>query len=588
MPTITVDQFTGSSFAATTFPTHLTNVIPLAASSTQITFASTTFPSLVTVVNGSGFTFAPDGEPTGGTVTSIDFFNSGTLVATMSGFSFALVDFAAAIDDPAALDALFAPFDFVMDASTVSTAETTFDDTSFALGDTAIAGAGGSYMELGEYADTYVAGTGFDQISFANESGAFGVVANLSTGVISDTYGNAETLSGQFESLRGSANADYLTGDGIRQHIRGLAGNDTLDGSGGDDLVRYDRDVNYGGSASVMVDLANGTAIDGFGDTDILLNFRDARGTIYDDTLIGDSQDNRLHGDAGDDIFVGNAGDDTLYGGIGDDQASYANASSAVRVYLENSGNDIGAGQGRDVFDGIDGIEGSAFNDRLNGNAANNAIFGGNGNDTIKGEGGNDRLEGQGGNDKIRGENEMDTISGGQGNDVLVGFSGDDDMYGDAGNDTVFGGRDNDFLDGDIGEDVLRGNKGEDTLYGGAGSDRLYGGSQNDLMSGGDGVDYLLGERGNDTLEGGADNDRLTGGVGADVFVMVANGGYDIARDFEDGSDLIDVTAFGLTNISQLTIQDIGSGARIDVAPSVTLLLQGVFESDLDNSDFIF
>jgi hypothetical protein len=77
--------------------------------------------------------------------------------------------------------------------------------------------------------------------------------------------------------------------------------------------VRYDRDVNFGGTQGVVVDLEAGTAIDGFGDTDTLINIQRVRGSQFDDILIGSStQDNVLRGGGGADTFVYLGGNDVI------------------------------------------------------------------------------------------------------------------------------------------------------------------------------------------------------------------------------------------------------------------------------------
>ncbi len=322
MPTLTVTQFTGQSFAEVTFEAHFSDAVYVSNTTTAVVLASSTDPNLTTILIGTGFTFVGD-VPTGGTLTGIEFYDSsagiaGDLIADLSGASLPLADFILAVanDDEAALDALFSPYDIVFDATAVTAEETTFDDASFPLGETAIAGAGGSFMALGEFADTYVAGTGGDEISFETEIGGFGVTANLTTGVISDTYGNSETLvqtaTAYFEALRGSENADSLTGNGFDNFLRGLDGADMLDGAGGVDTVIYNSDADLGGTFGVVVSLEDETATDGFGLTDTLMNIENVIGTEIADVIEGDAADNALFGLGGNDQLDGGAGNDTI------------------------------------------------------------------------------------------------------------------------------------------------------------------------------------------------------------------------------------------------------------------------------------
>ena len=98
--------------------------------------------------------------------------------------------------------------------------------------------------------------------------------------------------------------------------------------------------------------------------------------------------------------------------------------------------------------------------------------------------------------------------------------------------------------------DTLAGSGGNDRLTGAAGNDNLTGGNGNDLLFGGANADTLFGGTGNDTLYGGAGTDRLTSGAGADVFVFGAGGGADRVLDFTDGSDRINLTAYGFTSLA--------------------------------------
>ena len=108
-----------------------------------------------------------------------------------------------------------------------------------------------------------------------------------------------------------------------------------------------------------------------------------------------------------------------------------------------------------------------------------------------------------------------------------------------------FAGTGNDTVTGNDAANYISGNSGNDTLAGGSGDDQLYGGSGTDVLDGGPGDDYLDGGFGNDTLRGGAGEDYLQGWYGSDTFVF---GDGDTVRDFEDLSDMIDISAFGHIN----------------------------------------
>ncbi len=315
-----------------------------------------------------------------------------------------------------------------------------------------------------------------------------------------------------------------------------------------------------------------------------------AEGTGDDDVITGQIGDDLLSGLAGDDTLDGGAGDDILDGGAGQDTASYAAALAGVSVYLEYSERDVGAGQGRDSFVSIEGLTGSAFDDRLVGDAEANTLDGGDGDDILKGKGGADVFHGGGGDDRIRGDAEQDTAHGGSGSDILIGLGGDDALNGDDGRDFLYGGRDDDTVFGGAGDDELRGNRGNDTLEGGIGMDDLRGGGNNDTLVGGESGDFLFGENGNDVLDGGTGDDALTGGAGRDSFVFAL--GFEFVRviDFEDGSDILDLTDFGFSDFDtevRDAARDTSFGLRIDFGGGDVLFVESFDTTGFDASDVL-
>jgi len=151
--------------------------------------------------------------------------------------------------------------------------------------DIIIGGAGGLLAEPGAGNDTITGGSsGLDQISYHEYTGSGSVTVNLATGVVNDPFGNTDTIIGGIEGARLTKNADRFIGDANNNFIRGLAGNDTLDGGGGLDRASYDRDVQFGGNKGVTINLKTGTAIDGFGNTDTLIGIERGRGTQFADT----------------------------------------------------------------------------------------------------------------------------------------------------------------------------------------------------------------------------------------------------------------------------------------------------------------
>lgn len=154
------------------------------------------------------------------------------------------------------------------------------------------------------------------------------------------------------------------------------------------------------------------------------------------------------------------------------------------------------------------------------------------------------------------------TMFGGTGADTLRGGDGHESFDGGGDGDTLLGGGGNDTLMGDSGADLLRGGDGNDEIDGGNDADQIFGNAGDDSLAGGDGIDVLQGGSGDDTLSGGLLRDVLTGGAGADVFDYNTasespfTAQSDLIRDFQPGTDLID-----LTDLNAGVFQFQGSGA---------------------------
>lgn len=332
---------------------------------------------------------------------------------------------------------------------------------------------------------------------------------------------------------------------------------------------------------------------------------RNIEGTMQDETINGDflneiinglTGNDVLNGNSGNDILNGGQGNDVLNGGVGTDTTSYAGAAQGgVSVDLRFDGRDVGGGQGRDTFDSIENLIGTSFDDRLSGDAGDNELFGGDGNDVLRGQNGTDLLDGGAGDDNLRTGSGDDTLIGGTGEDFLIGLAGEDRLFGGSDIDFLFGGSGNDDLFGQGGMDNLRGNRGNDTVDGGSGNDIARGGGGNDTVAGGSGADSLFGENGRDTIDGGTGNDILRGGISGnlgdgfeDVFVFEQGYDFDIVRDFENGTDQLDLSSFGLSfsDIESMA-EDRSSGLRVDFGSGDVLFIDDLTLAELTNDDVI-
>ena len=145
--------------------------------------------------------------------------------------------------------------------------------------------------------------------------------------------------------------------------------------------------------------------------------------------------------------------------------------------------------------------------------------------------------------------------------------------------------------EGTDGSDILIDGGNDTRIVGMGGNDVIIAGEGVDRIEGGAGSDVLMAEEGDDIIDGGADDDTMWGGSGADTFVFQAGHGTDTIKDFEDGEDRIDLTAFtGISGISDLTITADGTTAVIDLTSygGGIIELENVAVSDLGVDDFVF
>ena len=87
----------------------------------------------------------------------------------------------------------------------------------------------------------------------------------------------------------------------------GGAGNDTIRSLGGWATAAY-----WGSPKGIEVDLKAGTAKDGYGTVDTLVNVRVVQGSFHDDLMTGSGADEYFHGGAGNNTIIGGGGKDTV------------------------------------------------------------------------------------------------------------------------------------------------------------------------------------------------------------------------------------------------------------------------------------
>ena len=374
--------------------------------------------------------------------------------------------------------------------------------------------------------------------------------------------GGARDRFTDIHSLTGTAGADTLDAAAAEAGLFTI----TLEGLGGADRIIGTGDArvqaSYAASpAAVQVDLQGGTAADGWGTTDTLVNIRRIVATsAFGDTVLGS---------AGDDVFLsGAAGNKSFDGRAGADEWRYT-GTGAVTVILAPPGNAAGYALkpgGTDRLTGVEVITAGAGDDSLYGSGAEERFAGGAGRDTIDGGNGFDTASYDGGlpsrgavvdltagtatdpwgdADTLRNiENAWGSALG----DDLTGFAiagAYTWLRGLAGNDTLRAPAAGSWVGADYAGDpggitaslatgeVTDGWGGTDTLMllrlirGSGFADRISGGAAAESLFGGAGDDTLDGGGGADWLEGGAGDDRYLVNDPAVVVVEAAGGGRD-------------------------------------------------------------
>lgn len=149
--------------------------------------------------------------------------------------------------------------------------------------------------------------------------------------------------------------------------IVGTSGNDTLNGTSGDDLI-----VGLGGNDTIRA--GNG-----------------------DDFVVGCAGNDSLFGENGSDIVDGGEGNDGIWGGNGNDEY-LAGWKGDDHIWGGNGDDFLVGQQGEDVLHGDNG------NDIAIGGPDNDMVYGDNGDDLLFGNFGDDSLYGGNGNDFLNGD----------------------------------------------------------------------------------------------------------------------------------------------------------------------------------------
>ncbi|QOZ75397.1 hypothetical protein XH83_08055 [Bradyrhizobium sp. CCBAU 53351] len=440
----------------------------------------------------------------------------------------------------------------------------------------------------GRAGDDFIDGrAGFDRADYALDPDAVGGInVQLALGIVT---GDAATVGTDtlrsVESVRGSTKADTFNAVGFGAGSTNAGSNGTFNefiGMGGDDNIIGNGNTRIAftnATGGVIVDLLAGTASGDLSTgNDTFSGVNAVMGSMFNDTIRGSNITTATE------TFTGFAGDDFIDGRGGFDIASYNNlyfSTGPVTIDFTVGTATGDASIGNDTLRGIEGAQGTNFNDvftatnfgavgfqnAATNNVGNNGNFnqfeGLAGNDTITGNG-NTRIIYSSATDAVTINLQAGTATGGSsiGTDSYVGVnsatgSNLNDTYnatgftgvtsagsfgtfnlfeGLLGNDTITGNGNTRVsysqasgsgVSVDLSTGIVSGAAGADVITGGVNSvqgsnqvDTLVGGSNNEFFFGGGGGDTINAGGGNDGITGQGGDDVIDGGAGTDMVIF--------------------------------------------------------------------
>lgn len=246
----------------------------------------------------------------------------------------------------------------------------------------------------------------------------------------------AETLSGtaQADIISGLGGDDTLTGlDGDDVLVGGI-GNDVIDGGAGNDTAKYHQAAN-GVTVSLAIAAPQAT---GEG-TDTLISIENLVGSMFADTLTGNSEANRITSNGGADVIDGGAGNDGIVlsgtigsvdGGAGNDRILFEaglygigdDTVTNVETFVIRDGAVVDMSTRTTTIRAITLTTTTGGGAMVAGSTAADTITGGNGDDVIAGGLGGDKVSGGAGADTFAFAS-LDEIAGGAPRDRILDFS---------------------------------------------------------------------------------------------------------------------------------------------------------------------
>ena len=139
----------------------------------------------------------------------------------------------------------------------------------------------------------------------------------LSAATVSAAASNAtDPVIDDANIINGDAKTNFLIDGAGNQRLNGLGGDDLLQGGAGADILDGGAGVDWVAylldPADIEIDLETGTGKGGTAEGDVLIRIENISGGSGNDIITGNNKDNLLRGQLGDDILTGSAGNDVF------------------------------------------------------------------------------------------------------------------------------------------------------------------------------------------------------------------------------------------------------------------------------------
>ena len=317
----------------------------------------------------------------------------------------------------------------------------------------------------------------------------YNVSDDLNVDLQSGTVNNIANILDSIENITTGSGNDTIVASNDVNYIDGGAGNNTVDF----------KHATSGITANIQ-NSAGETTVSGGSGADVLRNIQNINGSDFSDTITVGNFNSEIDARDGNNLIV----------------AGTSTGNSTYNI-IAGTGNDTisALGSGNNTIDAGDG------NNNVEAGNGNNQIDTGSGNDIIKTGNGNNTIDAGNGNNNVTVGNGQNNIITGVGNDNIKAGTGVNTIASGAGNDSIEVGNANSTIDGGLGVDNLFYNVGNTVVTADLATGIVNGvggrvtGIEN--LRTANGADVLIGNASDNILEGGAGPDIIDGSAGTDT-----------------------------------------------------------------------